>query len=122
MYKFTSSFFSFKFVENFSTALYSLNDVKFNTASFKIPLYSLLYSSALLTDGKYLFEKYTNLDIIIPEKSIVATIKIFTFIVYKTTKLLAIEVNSEINLVVIWVFKLVTSLFISLIAVDIFPV
>lgn len=33
LYTFTSCFFSFRFLENFSTALYNLNDEKFNTAS-----------------------------------------------------------------------------------------
>lgn len=63
LYKFTSCFFDFRFLENFSTALYNLNDVKFNTASFKIPLYSLLYSSAFFIEGKYFLEKYISLDI-----------------------------------------------------------
>ena len=92
--------------------MYNLSDVKFNIASFNIPLYSLLYSSALFIYGKYLLEKYISLDTIIPAKSTVAVIKIFTFIVYKTTKLLIIDVNKETNPVVIRVFKLVTSLFI----------
>ena len=52
LYTFTSCFFSFRFLENFSTALYNLSDEKFNTASFKIPLYSLLYYSAFFIDVK----------------------------------------------------------------------
>jgi len=60
-----------------------------------------MIEAGLLDEVKYLLEKYINLDTIIPVKSTVAVIKIFTFIVYKTTKLLIIDVNKETNLVVI---------------------